>query len=172
QIYNLYIFDRHCHCISFTSWIRPSAANNTTTSNTANSSSAGPTSTSTAQAGKGVTLGVTGMSLEEEAKLVYGVVFSLRNLVNKLISKPGEGFLSYKTNAYRLHYFETPTGLKFVMNTDPHMDSMRETLRTIYSHIYVEYVTRNPLHTFDTPIRNDLFRQNLQKYVRSLPGFE
>ncbi|TPX56236.1 hypothetical protein PhCBS80983_g04694 [Powellomyces hirtus] len=122
--------------------------------------------------------GATGMSLEEEAKLVYGVVFSLRNLVSKLSAKPGsDGFISYRTSTYKLHYFETPTGLKFVLNTDPHMESMREALRTIYGQIYVEYVVKNPLMRQLTqsgvhPVQNDLFRGNLQRFVRSLPGFE
>ncbi|KND05007.1 TRAPP subunit BET5 [Spizellomyces punctatus DAOM BR117] len=163
-IYNLYIFDRHCKCVSFTSWTKPR-----TTATSPESSSPGDVTQGTA---KGA-IGATGMSLEEEAKLVYGVVFSLRNLVSKLNAKPGsEGFISYRTNAYKLHYFETPTGLKFVMNTDPHMDSMRDALRMMYSHIYVEYVTKNPLQRLDGPIENELFRNNLQKFVRSLPGFE
>ncbi|KAJ3146858.1 Trafficking protein particle complex subunit 1 [Geranomyces michiganensis] len=163
-IHNLYIFDRHCHCISFTSWTRPAPPKQDGQVDTAQQSMQ--------------STGATGMSLEEEAKLVYGVVFSLRNLVSKLAAKPGsDGFISYRTSTYKLHYFETPTGLKFVMNTDPHADSMREALRTIYAQIYVEYVTKNPLmHQLAAsgvhPVQNDLFRGNLQRYVRTLSSFE
>jgi hypothetical protein len=39
-----------------------------------------------------------GISLDEEAKLVYGVIYSLRNMVNKLKGTSEMGsFLAYKT---------------------------------------------------------------------------
>lgn len=58
------------------------------------------------------------------------------------------------------------------MNTDPSMESCREALRQIYAQVYVEYVAKNPLVKFDSPITNELFRIALQKYVRSMPGFD
>lgn len=66
-----------------------------------------------------------------------------------IFSPSSDGFLAYRTSTYKLHYFETPTGLKFVMNTDPHTDSLRLVLRQIYVQMYVEYVVRNPLMRFD-----------------------
>ncbi|KAI7866616.1 Sybindin-like family-domain-containing protein [Spinellus fusiger] len=88
------------------------------------------------------------ISIEEEAKLVYGVVLSLRNFVRKL-SKSQDGFISYKTSTYRLHYYETPTGLKFVMNSDPNTESLRTVLKQIYVQLYVEFVVKNGLMRFD-----------------------
>ncbi|KAJ3190407.1 Trafficking protein particle complex subunit 1 [Gaertneriomyces sp. JEL0708] len=113
------------------------------------------------------------MELSEEAKLVYGVIFSLRNLVNKLSPQPeSDGFLTYKTSHYKLHYFETPTSLKFVMTTDPYMDTMREVLRTIYAQIYVEYVVKNPLRAADQGGTNSIFRERVTRYVAGLPGYD
>ncbi|KAG2207732.1 hypothetical protein INT47_011852 [Mucor saturninus] len=88
------------------------------------------------------------ISIEEEAKLVYGVVLSLRNFVRKL-SGNQDGFISYKTSTYRLHYYETPTGLKFVMNSDPNTESLRAVLKQIHVQLYVEFVVKNGLMRFD-----------------------
>ena len=56
-----------------------------------------------------------------------------------------DGFVTYRTNQYKLHYYETPTGLKFVINTDPLVDSLRVVLRQIYTNFYVEFVVKNAL---------------------------
>ncbi|KAI9481216.1 MAG: Sybindin-like family-domain-containing protein [Benjaminiella poitrasii] len=88
------------------------------------------------------------ISIEEEAKLVYGVILSLRNFVRKL-SGSQDGFISYKTSTYRLHYYETPTGLKFVMNSDPNTENLRIVLKQIYIQLYVEFVVKNGLMRFD-----------------------
>jgi hypothetical protein len=60
-----------------------------------------------------------------------------------------DGFISYKTSTYRLHYYETPTGLKFVMNSDPNTESLRLVLKQIHIQLYVEFVVKNGLMRFD-----------------------
>ncbi|KAI9013265.1 Sybindin-like protein, partial [Gaertneriomyces semiglobifer] len=167
-IYNLYIFDRHCQLIFFSSWSKPPLPARPNVPTTTQPEAEG----SVSKPG-GAQLGATGMELSEEAKLVYGVIFSLRNLVNKLSPQPeSDGFLTYKTSHYKLHYFETPTSLKFVMTTDPYMDTMREVLRTIYAQIYVEYVVKNPLCAADQGGTNSIFRERVTRYVAGLPGYD
>ena len=41
-------------------------------------------------------------------------------------------FLSYKTNRYKLHLYETATGLKILMNTDVSVQNVNEYLHNIY----------------------------------------
>ena len=48
-------------------------------------------------------------------------------------------FISYRTGHYKLHYYETPTSLKFVMVTDTRTNNLRIVLHQIYVGLYVEY---------------------------------
>lgn len=73
-----------------------------------------------------------------DAKLIFGTVFSLRNIVRKLGGED-DAFISYRTGQYRMHYYETPTNLRFVMLTDTGTMSMRNVLHQVYINLWVEY---------------------------------
>lgn len=80
-----------------------------------------PTSPATAATGIGTGTGTgTGdvLPFDEEAKLVYGLVFSLRNMVRKL-GGSAEPFNSFTTSTYTLAHLHTPTMYTFVILTDP-----------------------------------------------------
>lgn len=79
--------------------------------------------------------------------------------------------MAFKTSAYKLHYFETLTSLKVVMQTDPSVESAIEALRTIFSQLYVEIIVKNPLCRAGDRIENEHFSKSLERYVRSLPYF-
>ncbi|KAH9858828.1 snare-like protein [Lenzites betulinus] len=114
------------------------------------------------------------LSFDEEAKLVYGVVLSLRNMIKKLSGKD-EQFVNYETSTYKLHLYETPSGYKFVMLSDPHADSLRFVLRQIYAGPFLEYVVRNPLVEMDSRthgIDNDYFRVSTDRLVHGLTVFQ
>lgn len=48
-------------------------------------------------------------------------------------------FISYRTGQYKLHYYETPTNIKFVMLTDTKTQNLRIVLHQIYVNLYVEF---------------------------------
>lgn len=48
-------------------------------------------------------------------------------------------FISYRTGQYKLHYYETPSSIKFVMLTDTQTLNMRNVLHQIYVNLYVEF---------------------------------
>lgn len=111
-----------------------------------------------------------GISRDEEFKLMYGMIFSIKSLLTRLsITSAKEGFVSYTTTKYKLHFYETPTGLKFVLNTDTNVGNIQDTLWDIYSKLFVEYVIRNPLCKPGEPIESALFASKLDSYVQTLP---
>lgn len=116
----------------------------------------------------------TGLSFDEESKLVYGVVLSLRNMIKKLSGRD-EQFTNYRTSTYKMHLYETLSGYKFVMLSDPTADSLRFVLRQIYSGPFLEYVVRNPLVSMDSKERgidNEYFRTSVDRMVRGLSVYQ
>ncbi|ORY29511.1 Sybindin-like protein [Naematelia encephala] len=202
-IFSLYIFDRHCDCIYYQDWHRtrpirppsipnfrpgvhrlpppldPLAAQSTVresifdrdhaVSNVITTNGARVLSGSTPATNRGY----TGLPFDEETKLVYGVVLSMRNMVKKLSGRD-ETFTSYRTNTYKLHLYETLTGYRFVLLSDPSTDSLRFVLRQIYVGPFVDYVVRNPMVQLDSRtegIDNDHFRAAVDAHMRGLSMF-
>lgn len=63
-----------------------------------------------------------------------GFLFSIKSFVQRLTPTDlKEGFLGFKTNCYKLNYYETPTGLKFILNTDSNVGNIRDILHQLYS---------------------------------------
>ncbi|GAA5903636.1 TRAPP subunit BET5 [Sporobolomyces salmoneus] len=110
------------------------------------------------------------LAFDEEAKLVYGVVFSLRNMVKKLSSRESDSFHSFSTSTYKLHSLSTPTQFHFVLLTSPTPTSHRPLLRSLYTGPFNEYVVRNPLIDLDTRIGgkgigNEKFRREVDRML-------
>ncbi|PIK48632.1 putative trafficking protein particle complex subunit 1 [Apostichopus japonicus] len=114
----------------------------------------------------------SGMPQEEEFKLMYGLIFSIKSFVSRMSPVDfKDGFTNFNTNFYKLHFFEPPSGLKFVLNTSLNVESLRESLQYTYNSIYVEYVVKNPLCSLNAPIKSELFKEKLDTYIRGLPAF-
>ncbi|KAJ5081355.1 hypothetical protein NUU61_009619 [Penicillium alfredii] len=156
-VYSFYIFDRHAECIYKRRWLpRPTSI----VGKSSRSASETPTPG----------LGQTVRSTDDDSKLVFGTVFSLRNMVRKLGGEE-DNFISYTTSQYKLHYYETPTNIKFVMLTDLKSPSMHIALQQIYINLFVEYVVKNPLSPTEHPggvgVNNELFEESLEQFVDS-----
>ncbi|OAL50909.1 snare-like protein [Pyrenochaeta sp. DS3sAY3a] len=160
-LYSFYIFDRHTECIYSRRWTpRPTSSSKAAARPQSGSSitSNGETPVSTRKQ----------MSQSDDEKLIFGLVFSLRNLVTKLGGQD-DTFLSYRTGEYKLHYYETPTRMKFVMLTDTKVINLRQYLHQIWANLYVEYVIKNPLAPVEHPggigVANELFERGLEAFI-------
>ncbi len=126
----------------------------------------------------------------EDQKLMFGLLFSLKQLMNKMNPTvnptastdsslntqlpsfgPDQGFYRYATDAYILYHLETPTGYKFVLTSDSAAGDMKAPLWTIYSELFTNYALKNPLYIPGTPITNVGFIAAIDSYIRSLPAF-
>jgi hypothetical protein len=67
------------------------------------------------------------------------VSFAITLLCSGDNNKVNSSFITYRTSQYKLHYYETPTNIKFVMLTDTKSPNMRVALQQIYINLYVEY---------------------------------
>ncbi|NXI30323.1 TPPC1 protein, partial [Sterrhoptilus dennistouni] len=106
-----------------------------------------------------------------EGRGIFGNSRNSRYFSGSLSCPRRDGFVSFHTSKYRLHYLETPSGLRLVLNTDLGVPSAREALQHIYSNLFVELVVKNPLCPPRAPVQSLLFRQRLDAFVRSLPYF-
>uniref|UniRef100_A0A915MEK6 FUZ/MON1/HPS1 first Longin domain-containing protein n=1 Tax=Meloidogyne javanica TaxID=6303 RepID=A0A915MEK6_MELJA len=110
----------------------------------------------------------SGLSQEEEFKLVHGMLLSLRSFTHKLATKTGHLPLvhSYKTSSYKMNYMETATGLKMVLNADPDAVAIAELMQAIFA-MFVETVLKNPFLDTSKQIDSELFHKRLDELVRS-----
>jgi len=151
--YNLYIFNREGTCLFYQEWSRP----------------------------KDVKQGA-GTALDDQ-KMMFGLFFSLKTFAAAMDpkvsdSKPQLGaplnigtscsFRSFRTNNYKLHFMESPSGVKIVFNTDQNVGNLQDHLAYIYNNLYVEYVMKNPLYEPGQPFRYELFANGLNRYIKSL----
>eukprot|EP01134_Creolimax_fragrantissima_P000965 CFRG0965T1 len=108
------------------------------------------------------------MSQDEEFKLMYGMLYSIKSFAKRLSPQPGkEALRFFKTNQYKLHFYEAPTGLKLILITSADAGDMDSTLRSLYSQIYVEYAVKNPKYTPSSEITSELFAAKLDQFIRS-----
>ncbi|KAI1397077.1 snare-like protein [Hypoxylon fuscum] len=182
QVYSFYIFDRHTECIYSKTWVQPalpsSSSNNLTSPPPSRPQSQQPPAHAPGHASTTPTSGAPIVQSaaarrrsDDDAKLIFGTVFSLRNMVRKL-GGDDDAFIAYRTAQYKLHYYETPTNLRFALLTEPGALSMRNVLHQIYINLWVEYVVKNPLspveHKGGAGVRNEMFEMGLDKFIRGL----
>eukprot|EP01138_Halocafeteria_seosinensis_P003256 gb/GECG01003330.1/.p1 GENE.gb/GECG01003330.1/~~gb/GECG01003330.1/.p1 ORF type:complete len:166 (+),score=15.35 gb/GECG01003330.1/:1-498(+) len=138
-VHNLYIFDGKGRCLFYREWYRPHNA--------------------LKHAGK-----------EEDYKLVYGMILTLKHTCKQLSPKSDDedGMITYTTNTYRLHHYETPTNLHFVLLTSPAIASLREELRYLYAVIFDNFVVRNPMQNPREEIKSQGFINSVDAIVSNI----
>lgn len=105
---------------------------------------------------------------ENDTKLLRGMLVGLKAVCSSLsASETPINSLSYKTNKYKLHYFEGPTGIKIILNTDTTAPSLVTEMEQVYK-IYVEYVIRAPNFDSGSSVNSPLFVQEVDALFQKL----
>ncbi|RFU29219.1 hypothetical protein B7463_g7135, partial [Scytalidium lignicola] len=80
---------------------------------------------------------------------------------------PPSGLEVLETENFRLQCFQTLTGTKFLLFTEPMQPNVDAILRRIYE-LYADYVMKNPFYQTEMPVRCEVFDRKLGGYVRPL----
>uniref|UniRef100_A0A6B2LPY0 Trafficking protein particle complex subunit n=1 Tax=Arcella intermedia TaxID=1963864 RepID=A0A6B2LPY0_9EUKA len=110
-------------------------------------------------------------NVKEEEQLMVGLLKALKSFVSKTTPTESAVFDNYATSTYKLHYFESGTGIKFVLISDPKTASLGQELREIYRDYYVEYISKNPLYKLGSPINCASFTVAIDKFIKGLTSF-
>lgn len=84
---------------------------------------------------------------------------------------PSSGIATLDTASFRLHCYQTFTGLKFVGIGSPAHGSLEAILRAICL-LYADYALKNPFYRIGMPIRCELFEEKLGQYISSKQGIQ
>ncbi|XP_077162750.1 trafficking protein particle complex subunit 4 isoform X2 [Paroedura picta] len=101
--------------------------------------------------------------LSSNEKLMLASMFhSLFAIGSQLSPEPGSsGIEMLETDTFKLHCYQTLTGIKFVVLADPRQTGIDSLLRKIYE-IYSDFALKNPFYSLEMPIRCELFDQHLK----------
>jgi trafficking protein particle complex subunit 1 len=69
------------------------------------------------------------------------------------------------TPRYKMHLYEQPTGLKFVLITDPKKNDQSATLKEVYDNLFVPLVAENIFLKPGDKVESKLFDQKLNAYL-------
>jgi trafficking protein particle complex subunit 1 len=119
--------------------------------------------------------------LAEQRKLVFGMLFSLREIATSL-SPEGTKDTSIhfvKTGASTLYNFESNSGLRFSLymsnnkKTHDSAKSIRTALQHIYNDLWINNVTRSPVYIPTAPnVASTSFEQNLDAFFAAQTWFK
>ncbi|XP_060016534.1 trafficking protein particle complex subunit 4 isoform X1 [Lagenorhynchus albirostris] len=92
--------------------------------------------------------------LTSNEKLMLASMFhSLFAIGSQLSPEQGSsGIEMLETDTFKLHCFQTLTGIKFVVLADPRQAGIDSLLRKIYE-IYSDFALKNPFYSLEMPIR-------------------
>ncbi|OZJ04672.1 hypothetical protein BZG36_02888 [Bifiguratus adelaidae] len=103
-----------------------------------------------------------------EYLILAGTFHGVHAITSRISPVPSSnGLERLDSDQFTLYCFQTLTGTKFLLLTEPSHPNASTTLHHMYE-IYSDFVMKNPFHTPEMPIRSDMFDRQLQKYVASL----
>ncbi|GEQ68258.1 hypothetical protein JCM33374_g1925 [Metschnikowia sp. JCM 33374] len=124
------------------------------------------------------------------AKLLFGVVYSLKNVSAKLgavnssnessaedsgaIPTSSNTLRSFSTGQYRVHFYESVSNFKFALLSDLAVDNLQQQLWELYSRVFVGHVINNalvPVEFGASKLATPDFVSACDTYLAGLPMF-
>ncbi|XP_069121131.1 trafficking protein particle complex subunit 4-like [Argopecten irradians] len=100
-----------------------------------------------------------------ERIMLASMFHSLFAIGSQLSPEPrSSGIEVLETDTFKLHCFQTMTGIKFIILADPRQMAVDVLLKKLYE-VYSDFALKNPFYSLDMPIRCDLFDTNLQQAI-------
>ncbi|XP_061703768.1 trafficking protein particle complex subunit 4 [Cydia pomonella] len=96
-----------------------------------------------------------------EKIVLASMFYPLFALASQLSPVPKcSGIESLTADSFKLSCFQTLTGVKFILVTEPSMTGSEAVLKRIYE-LYSDYALKNPFYSLEMPIRCELFDTSL-----------
>ena len=94
----------------------------------------------------------------------HGIHAISKNLSPTSPPKYSTGIESLQTSRFLLSCYQTPTGTKFLLFTEPVQNNTDMILRKTYE-LYADFVMKNPFYSLEMPIRCEKFERAVQGWV-------
>lgn len=78
---------------------------------------------------------------------------------------PATGLEVLETEKFQLSCFQTLTGTKFLLFTDPAAANVEGVMRKVYE-LYADFVMKNPFYQLEMPVRCEAFDRHLGGWLR------
>ncbi|XP_065072594.1 trafficking protein particle complex subunit 4 [Ochlerotatus camptorhynchus] len=103
-----------------------------------------------------------------EKIFLASMFYPLFAIASQLSPEPkSSGIEVLEADTFRLHCFQTLTGVKFMVVAESLQAGMDVLLKRIYE-LYSDYVLKNPFYSLEMPIRCELFDVNLQALLEQV----
>lgn len=102
-----------------------------------------------------------------EKIFLASMFYPLFAIASQLSPEPkSSGIEILEADTFKLHCFQTLTGVKFIIVAEPTQVGLETLLKKIYE-LYSDYALKNPFYSLEQPLRCELFDQNLQVLLES-----
>ncbi|KAJ2698569.1 hypothetical protein FB645_005595 [Coemansia sp. IMI 203386] len=82
-------------------------------------------------------------------------------------SAKDSGIQTIDTKNFRIHCYQTPTGIKFMAASDLLETKLTDILVKMYG-LYSDYALKNPFYNLEMPIRSEMFDSRLVQLVKAV----
>ncbi|XP_076238706.1 trafficking protein particle complex subunit 4-like protein Trs23 [Calliopsis andreniformis] len=106
-----------------------------------------------------------------EKIFLASMFYPLFAIASQLSPEPRcSGIEMLEADTFRLHCYQTLTGIKFIVVAEPTQSGIEILLKRVYE-LYADYALKNPFYSLEMPIRCELFESNLQTLLENIEKF-